>query len=333
MPAHGGDEEKLEKDVSEFQVTSEGIYCLDNDGNLILVSLDGMERKRLHELDSEGGIIFYKDKAYISTGDEDDFIYVYDAQENEVQKLQFENTLSKYHPVWVTEESIYYETADYDVYRYDKASGEESLTGAEYDLPDYYKGYLENGILCYVVSDSLYWMDLERGESEKLDREEGTKNGGGSSGISSNVGQGTEDSGRTPGVSYNIAEDIGIFSSEGQARLESKYFTLYLPSDGDWNYRVLDDTGVQIYYEPARQSGDGGNLVTIRAYDWGDNSYEDISSYSVAGLGEQKKYIAIFPTDVQYGPGQEEGYQRMSQYVRRISEDEEHAAENPFSCW
>lgn len=56
-------------------------------------------------------------------GDEDDFIYVYDAPENEVQKLQFENTLSQYHPVWVTEESIYYETVDYDVYRYDKASG------------------------------------------------------------------------------------------------------------------------------------------------------------------------------------------------------------------
>ena len=89
---------------------------------------------------------------------------------------------------------------------------ERALTGAEYDLPDYYKGYLENGILCYVVSDSLYWMGLERGESD-------------------------------------------------------------LPSDGDWNYRVLDDTGVQIYYEPARQSGDGGNLVTIRAYDWGDNAF------------------------------------------------------------
>lgn len=340
VPEHGGDEEKLEKGISEFQVTAEGIYCLNSDGELICVSLDGTERKRLHQLDSEGDIIFYKDKAYIGTGEEDDFIYEYEAGEDEVKKISFKNTLSQYKPVWVTEEFIYYETEDYDVYRYDRYSGAESPTGMEYDLPDYYEGYLENGILCYVQSDDLYWIDLNRGKSEKLDRGEGEENSGksgntgsgSSGGVSSGTGRDTEGSGSAPGGSYDIAEDIGIFSSEGQARLESRYFSLYLPSDGSWNYCVLDDTGVQVYYEPARQSGNGGNLVTIRAYDWGDNGYEDIPSYTVAGLSEQKKYIAIFPTDVQYAPEQEEGYRRMLEYVRRINSDEGHAEKNPFSC-
>lgn len=156
VPEHGGDEEKLEQEVSEFQVTSEGAYCLNSDGHLILLSLDGVERKKLQELDSEGDLIFYKDKAYITTGDADDYIYEYDAPSNEIKKLSFENTLSPYHPVWVTEKSIYYETEHYEVYRYDKESGAESLTDVEYDLSEYYEGCLENDILYYVLSDYLY---------------------------------------------------------------------------------------------------------------------------------------------------------------------------------
>ncbi|MDE6434558.1 MAG: hypothetical protein K2L07_10050 [Lachnospiraceae bacterium] len=49
--------------------------------------------------------------------------------------------------------------------------------------------------------------------------------------------------------------------------------------------------------------------------EWEDNSYEDFPEYTVAGISENKKYIAIFPTDVQYDSSQEAGYRRMCGHV------------------
>ena len=216
----------------------------------------------------------------------------------------------------------------YEVWRYDKNSGRESITEAQYDLPDYRQGYLENDVLCYVLADTLFWMNLESGESNKIDKKAAIRGKQEEAPVQADPGTDVSD---TSG-SYNIAENIGIFNSEGQARLESRYFTLYLPADGDWNYRVLNDRTVQVYYEPAYNSGNGGNLVTIQAYDWGDNSYADLPEFTIAGQSEDKKYIAIFPTDVQFGPGEEKGYRKMFEYVQRIDSSEEKAKDNPFSC-
>ena len=324
----GGEEEKLEKEVEEFQVTTEGIYCLDTDGDLICVSFDGTERKTLYELNSSGDLVFYQDKAYITTGEADDYIYEYDTQADAIRKIYFENTLSQYDPVWVTEEAVYYDSEHYETFRYDKNSGKEIPTGTQYSLPDYRQGYLENDVLCYVLADTLFWMNLETGESNKIDKKMAVK---GDQAKSQTKEEPVTDIPDTSG-SYNIAEDIGIFNSEGQARLESRYFTLYLPADGDWNYRVLNNTTVQIYYEPSYNAGNGGDLVTIQAYDWEDNSYADLPDYTIAGLSNDKKYIAIFPTDVQFGPDEEKGYRRMLEYVQRIDNTEAKADNNPFYC-
>lgn len=326
VPEEGGEDKTLEESVETFQVTTEGVYCINSDGSLIRVSLDGTERKTLQELDSEGEIFILNDKAYITTGDDDGYIYVYEPDEGDAEKLYFENQLSPYHPVWVTEEGIYYESEDYEIFRYDFESETESQVDVLYDLPDYEDGYLENDVLYYVYSDYLYWMHLDSGESFKFGKGEVLEDES-SSNVTSN-----ESSAGGSKEEYNIAENIGVYNSEGQARLESKYFTLYLPTDGDWTYKIVDNSTIGIYYEPAYESGDGGHLVTIKAYDWGDNSYEDVPSYKIAGLSEDKKYIAIFPTDVQYNSSQADGYNKMYEYVRRIDDSEGKADNNPFSC-
>lgn len=327
VPAKGGDEKTLEENIEEFQVTVDGVYCLNTKGDLLRISLDGTERKTLCELDSEGELIIWKDKAYITTGEAKDYIYVYELEENTYEKLHFEEDLSPYAPVWVTEGSIYYESERYEIFRYDLESGTESQSNARYSLSDYDSGYLENDVLYYVFADNLYWMHLDSGESFKRGKREVLDNNFGSNKASSTAASGNQADG-----AYNIAENIGVFNSEGQARLESKYFTLYLPADGDWIYKVIDNTTVGIYYEPAYESGIGGHLVTIKAFDWGDNSYEDFPNYTVAGVSENKKYIAIFPTDVQYDSSQEAGYRKIYEHVKRIDNNKEGATDNPFFC-
>ena len=331
VPEQGGESKKLEENIECFQVTSDGLYCLNKDGNLLLISLDGTERKTLHELGCTGGIFFCGDRAYVMTGKEDNFIYEYTPETNDVKELQLENTLSPYYEIWADGECIYYEAEDFNIYRHDLDTGEETALAAEYDLPDHSCGYLEDSVIYYVYSDYLYWMHLDSGESFKLHKNDVLED----SGSSSQSARPETDAAIDPGMGddgYNIAEGLTVANSEGQARLESRYFTLYLPADGDWGYRVINDTTFEIYYEPAYRAGFGGNLVTIQALDWGDNSYEDAPSYTIAGLSGDKKYIAFFPTDVQYDVDQADGYSRMSEYVRRIDSSEEAAKDNPFFC-
>lgn len=328
VPKEGGDKKALEENIEAFQVTVEGVYCLNEKGDLLRVSLDGTERKTLCELDSEGDIFIRNDKAYITTGDDKDYVYVYELEEDAYEKLHFEEDLSPYRPVWVTKDCIYYESEDFKVFRYDLETGTESQSEVLYDLSDYDEGYLENDVLYYVLADDLYWIHLDNGESFKMNKGEVLGNNSDSDMVSDM----NEPDIPTDYDGYNIAENIGVFNSEGQARLESKYFTLYLPSDGDWIYIVHDNSSIGIYYKPAYESGAGGHLVTIEAFDWGDNSYEDYPAYTIAGLSEDKKYIAIFPTDVQFDSGQEAGYRRMYEYVQRINNSEEGAEDNPFYC-
>ena len=68
------------------------------------------------------------------------------------------------------------------------------------------------------------------------------------------------------------------------------------------------------------------------AFDWGENGYENFPNYKIACLTENKKYIAMFPTDVQYNPNdsvQAEEYARLRQWASNIDQDN---SSNPFSA-
>lgn len=133
---------------------------------------------------------------------------------------------------------------------------------------------------------------------------------------------------------YNIASGIKTRASEGSSYLETDYFSLYLPGDISWEYKTVDNTAISIYYTPAKEAGYGGHVVTIRAYDWMDNEYADFPSWSMAGLSNEKKFVAVFPTDVQFNLDdavQSEEYGRLLQVAKRMDcEDEQLAKDNPF---
>lgn len=135
---------------------------------------------------------------------------------------------------------------------------------------------------------------------------------------------------------YNIAGGIKTRASEGAAYLETDSFSMYLPGDISWEYEIIDNTAISIYYTPAKEKGFGGHVVTIQAYDWGDNEYEEDPAWSLAGMNNEKKFVALYPTDVQYDPNdpvQSEEYGRLLKVVQRMNcEDEELAKDNPFTA-
>lgn len=133
---------------------------------------------------------------------------------------------------------------------------------------------------------------------------------------------------------YNIANGIQTRASQGASYLETDYFSMYLPGDIDWDYEVVDNETISIFYTPAKEDDFGGHVVTIKAYDWGDNEYAEFPAWSVAGVSSEKKFVAIYPTDVQFNPNdpaQGEEYGRLLTVAERMDcEDEELAKDNPF---
>ena len=318
IPVSGGESSKLEKDIHRFQVTTQGVYCLSKDGDLLLLSLDGKERKTLCELDSEGELGIFGSKAYITTGEDKDFIYCYDLTLDSLDKLELDKDISAYYPVWVEGDSLYYRTVQGDIRRMSLSSGKEQLCQSSATLPDYDQGFLLDGFIYFELADTLHWAELDGQISTHLDSKDA---------LSSNAYSlyaRPDSSG-----SYDIAENIAVRSSQGQSRLESDHFCLYLPADGDWDYEVVSDKCVNVFHVPSKEAGVGGYLVSIMAYDTDDDSYTVFPHYTVAGMSSAKKYIAIFPTDVQYTPDTEKGYREMLDYVLQIDVNNKN---NPFSC-
>lgn len=311
VPIDPGEREDLEDDITCMQVSSKGVYCLNKEGELLLVSLDGTERKTLCKLDSQGDIGIFGNKAYITTGEAEDNIYVYDLEQDTLEELELEEDISPYHPVWVLDGKLYYNSEDYKLRFIDLAAGEEELLPTDFDLPDYNEGFMLDGFGYYKLSDSIYWARLGEDTSGKLDIDRALSE------IAALSGE------------YDIARNIGVGYDKTEF-LYSDYFVLNMPDfPSDWNYEVHGQTALEIVHYPSRDAGYGGNVVSIMAYDKDDDSYKMLPHYTVAGESKDKIYIACFPTDVQYSRETEKGWRQLSEFFQQIDVKD---PDNPFSC-
>lgn len=99
---------------------------------------------------------------------------------------------------------------------------------------------------------------------------------------------------------FNIGSNLKFYPDGTDTILENDYFSVQFPTDIEWGYEILANTALEIFHKSARDSGYGGWVVTIIAYDWEDDSYEQFPSWALAGTSADKKYIVQFPTDVQF---------------------------------
>lgn len=147
-------------------------------------------------------------------------------------------------------------------------------------------------------------------------------------GAAGDNGGGTASSG-----DYDI---MANFQKNPDGSLVSLYFNdfmLIMPNNEKYSFEASEDKqSVTFYLFSAQQEGYGGRLVTIAAYDMNDNSYEEIPSYHLAGVGKNvnKRFIAIYPTDVQWNhddPQQEADYRELQDHLQKIGEG---AANSPL---
>lgn len=102
-------------------------------------------------------------------------------------------------------------------------------------------------------------------------------------------------------------------------------FMMIMPNNDKYSYEANGDS-VSFYLWAAKQEGYGGHLVTIKAYDMDDTSYENLPNYHVAGVGRNvnKRFIAIYPTDVQWNTNdstQDADYRDLQTYLQKIGEN------------
>jgi hypothetical protein len=91
-----------------------------------------------------------------------------------------------------------------------------------------------------------------------------------------------------------------------------------------WDAKVNSKSSITIYNTALYEANHGGKLVTILAYDAGDESYDVLPEYNVIGERGGKVYIAAYPTDMQYDSSNKKAvadYLAVFEEVSRLMED------------
>ncbi|MBQ9020752.1 MAG: hypothetical protein IJ113_01885 [Eggerthellaceae bacterium] len=144
----------------------------------------------------------------------------------------------------------------------------------------------------------------------------------------------SKNQGTTNNAAYDIEENFTKTAS-ADGSIEYLYFNdfmMIMPGNEKWSFEA-DGDSVAFYLFSAQQEGFGGRLVSIVAYDIDDYSYENLPvEYHVAGVGQNvnKRFIAIYPSDVQFDPGdatQQADYKDLYDYLHKIGEG---AVNSPF---
>lgn len=128
---------------------------------------------------------------------------------------------------------------------------------------------------------------------------------------------------------YDISSNLEV--SEVSADSDSKdadmkvidtdHIRVTLSHGKSWSVRTDHEKSITIYNDASRNAGSGGALVTIMAFSPDDREYESFPDYSIIGESEGLKYVAVYPTDVQFDPENRqamEDYQAVMEEVNKI---------------
>lgn len=315
-----GVEKMLLSSVIDCVVTTKGIYYLTEEAKLFRADLDGTEMEEITpENDTLFAIEVYQDSIYLKGT----HVWTYNVSEKICEQLPLREELEKEGNILVTDTYLLYDAASGNHQQFFFDTEQEQKAGYVSNVENPYSVQY-NGYLYYTFhSGNLTAVNLATLESQEI---EWTEEGSEESTVFS--GQDKEE--------FDIASNLFGRVSDGIASVSSDYIFMIFNYDdyanGLWNVEAIDKRTLRFFYTKADESGYGGTVFTIIAYDWGDNSYADLPNYEVAALSEDKKYIILFPTDVQYNPQdstQQEEYQRLAEYAKRIKNGND---DNPFGA-
>ena len=125
-------------------------------------------------------------------------------------------------------------------------------------------------------------------------------------------------------VDYDIASGLKLKDKDGVKTLSTDHFIMTLTHGKSWDAKVNSKNSMTIYNTVLYEANHGGKLVTILAYDKGDESYDVLPEYNVIGESGSKVYIAAYPTDMQYDSSDKKAvanYLAVFEEVSRLMED------------
>ena len=130
---------------------------------------------------------------------------------------------------------------------------------------------------------------------------------------------------------YDIAAGLKLKEKQGIKTLSTDHFTLKLTHGKSWDVKVNSKTSITIYNKALYEGNRGGKLVTILAYDAGDESYDVLPEYNIRGESGGKVYIAAFPTDMQYDSNNKKAVADYLAVFEEVSSLMEDAADCPLT--
>ena len=133
---------------------------------------------------------------------------------------------------------------------------------------------------------------------------------------------------------YDIASNIKVLteSDDNNADMkvvETDHIRIVLSHGKSWSYSADSKYSITIYNEASKNTGSGGALVSIMAFSLNDAGYKAFPDYSIIGETEGMRYIAVYPTDIQFDPENKqamEDYQAVMQEINKIRNND---AESP----
>ena len=335
IPTEGGEKVDLTTETGDFEVTSNGIYYTKKDGSLHLLSLDFKDDTSLADLAPAAVIQQAGGKLYYIEGDD---LKAYSIGADKVEEIDLDEDINEYEDcIWTNGTNVLYLDEDGDV-RLHSADGEKDL-GSDVRFPgksfgfrfgDYMLRSMSRTIRIYSLADgTIRDYDLSQEMAAALSQVE-SKMQGGSYDTDGNSGQSSTGGNQDQ---YDILAGSQIKKEDTIVYLYGNDFLLTMPLGyEDWDFEQDTPDSFSVVYIPGKNAGCGGNLVTIKAYDPDDTSYEKIPSYHIAGRGRNtnKVFVAIYPTDVQWdvnNASQEARYKDLLEYLQKIGEG---AVNSPF---
>lgn len=341
IPTEGGEKVDLTTETGDFEVTTNGIYYTKKDGSLHLMSLDFKDDTAVADLSPAAVIQQGGGKLYYIDGDE---LKAYSIGSDKVEEIDLEEDINEYEDcIWTNGTNILYLDEAGNA-RLHTSDGEKDL-GSDVRFPgksfgfrfgDYMLRAMSRTIRIYSLTDGTvrdYDLSSEMAAalSQVADKMSGSSGITGSS-DSTGGSSGQNGTGSSSGQ-YDILAGSQIKKEDNIVYLYGNDFLLTMPLGyEDWDFEQNTPDSFSVVYIPGKNAGCGGNLVTIKAYDPGDTSYENIPSYHIAGRGQNtdKVFVAIYPTDVQWdmnNASQEARYKDLLEYLEKIGEG---AVNSPF---
>lgn len=133
-----------------------------------------------------------------------------------------------------------------------------------------------------------------------------------------------------PQDDYDIASGLKITGKGGVKTLKTDHFTLTLSHGKSWDVKVNSKTSLTVYNKALNKADLGGKLVTILAYDAGDESYDVLPEYNVIGESGGKVYIAAYPTDMQYDSSNKKAVANYLEVFEEVSRLMEGVSDSPL---